>query len=244
MEKKIYRCSNVSFYTFTVRYEFPQDVYTDRSLLTNLVTEHYRSDCSDSFAYITDPDDNGLIVFDYARLESWRIQNKYLYPFPEGGTISIAGVTYDVMSGIFGLTLGKHFVMHPLLSVIHAYIHVLGPYTEYDRKLYFHSASGFRESWVSTSVLRNKTLAQDPIVARTAFVLSPGERLGQSTVEVMTDDGVLIYSLSPQTAIACWNSRKPFTNENQHILEMVSMRTPSITPYGVSDIWSKRYHRI
>lgn len=79
---------------------------TNRSLLTNIITESYRDDCSDSFAYITDANDHGLIVFNFARLESWRIENQYFYPFPGAGALTIANVTNDVMSGIFGLALG------------------------------------------------------------------------------------------------------------------------------------------
>lgn len=71
------------------------------------------------------------------------------------------------------------------------------------------------------------TMATDPVVGRTAFVLSPGERAGQSTLEVMTDDGILIYSVAPMNAIACWNSRTPFTIENQYIIDRVSVNNAS-----------------
>lgn len=91
----------------TVRYEFPKDVYTDRSLLLTIVVEHYRKDCSDSFAYIADSLDFGLVIFDYEKRESWRIVNQYFYPFPGAGVITIDRVTFDDVAGLFGLALGK-----------------------------------------------------------------------------------------------------------------------------------------
>lgn len=97
-----------------------------------------------------------------------------------------------------------------------------GPSTEANRKLYFHSFASVRESWVPLSVLKNQTLAQNKEIARSAYVLSPGQRAGQSTVQVMTEDGILIYPILTINAIACWNSKTPFTIENQHILERVS----------------------
>lgn len=98
-----------------------------------------------------------------------------------------------------------------------------GPPTDRERKLYFHSFASVRESWVPLSVLKNQEIAQDAVVARTAFVLSPGQRAAQGNLEVMTDDGILIYSQIPLNAIACWNSRTPYTIENQHILERVRL---------------------
>lgn len=70
--------------------------------------------------------------------------------------------------------------------------------------------------------MKNKTTAQDPVVGRTAFVVSPGQRAGQSTVEAITDNGILIYALLPQNALACWNINKPFTIENQNIVDKVT----------------------
>jgi len=35
----------------------------------------------------------------------------------------------------------------------------------------------------------------------------------------MDDNGVLFYNLIDQNAIGCWNSRRPFTRENQGVLD-------------------------
>lgn len=98
---------------------------------------------------------------------------------------------------------------------------VSGPPTDNPRKLFFHSLASVRESWVPTTVLRNRTLIENASLARSEFFISEDVREGQSIQEVMTDDGILIYSLLPKMAIACWNSAKPFKKENQHIIYQV-----------------------
>lgn len=81
--------------------------------------------------------------------------------------------------------------------------------------------ASLRESWVPTEVLRNQTLVQDATMARSQFFISEDVREGQSLGEVMTDDGILIYTVLPKMAIACWNSAHPFKKENQHIIYQV-----------------------
>jgi len=40
-----------------------------------------------------------------------------------------------------------------------------------------------------------------------------------TTAQLMDDNGVLFYNLIDQNAIGCWNSRRPFTRENQGVLD-------------------------
>lgn len=94
----------------------------------------------------------------------------------------------------------------------------IGPPTDPHRKLYFHSLASVRESWVSTSFLRNSSLVSNPHYLRREFQISDDVREGQTTLEVMTDDGILIYGVLPKSAISCWNSATPFKKENLHII--------------------------
>jgi hypothetical protein len=92
----------------------------------------------------------------------------------------------------------------------------VGPWTKNGRKLYFHSFASMRESWVDTSILQNKSLFQQGLVDGTnKFFVSPEIRKTQSSVEVMTCDGVLIYA-SMDSSLSCWNSRNALTIENTH----------------------------
>ena len=88
-----------------MRYEFPKSVLLCDSFLVTIITESNKSDCSDSFAYIADPTGFQLIVFDYAKKESWSVNNKLFYPYPDEGTLTISGVTFVEMDGIFGMAI-------------------------------------------------------------------------------------------------------------------------------------------
>lgn len=91
---------------------------------------------------------------------------------------------------------------------------VLGPVKENNRKLYFHSFASTRESWVYTNVLQNKSIFQNGLIDGSgSFFVSSEVRDTQSSVEVMTDDGILIYA-SMDNRLFCWNSQDPFTTKN------------------------------
>lgn len=96
---------------------------------------------------------------------------------------------------------------------------VSGPPTVPDRQLYFHSFSSTRESRVPTRILKNATLANQQY---SEFTISEEVREGQTSLEVMTDDGILIYAVVTRTAISCWNSATTFTRGNLHIVYEVS----------------------
>lgn len=183
--------------TLIARYEFPDGTINDRSNLITLVTESYQDDCLDSIAYIADVNAYGLVVFDLPQRNSWRVDYNYFYPSQHAGTVTVAGTTFDLMDGVFGIALG--------------------PGDAYNRRLYFHSLASFRESWIPVSVLKNTTAVQNSDFLRTQMALSEEARTGQSSLEVMTSDGILLFSDLPKLAIMCWNSNTPFKRQNIHV---------------------------
>ena len=92
----------------SVRYEFPDGTITDQSALITLITESYKSDCLDSIAYIADTNAYALIVFDMAQRTSWRVNSPYFHPFPHKATMYSNGVVFELMDGIFGITLSEY----------------------------------------------------------------------------------------------------------------------------------------
>lgn len=89
-----------------------------------------------------------------------------------------------------------------------------GPVVKNNRKLYFHSFASARESWVFTNVLQNKSIFQNGLIDGSGtFFVSSEVRETQSSVEVMTDNGILIYA-SMDNSLSCWNSQDPFTANN------------------------------
>lgn len=94
------------------RYILPLDQYKIGSSLLNTLLVDVRdptpgtvNTCPNSFAYIGDVTGFGLIVYDLQQNRSWRAQNKYLYSAPHSGTHTVAGESFDLMDGIFGVSL-------------------------------------------------------------------------------------------------------------------------------------------
>lgn len=91
-----------------------------------------------------------------------------------------------------------------------------------DRTLYFHSLASIHESWVSTSVIRNKSLfIEDSAAAPRSFHIFKETRKSQSAAEDMTQSGILFYGLVEENAVACWNSHLPFKKDNLEIVAKV-----------------------
>jgi hypothetical protein len=180
------------------RYEFPDGVVTAASSLTTTVTDSRSDNCRDSVAYIADLNASGLVVFDLVRRTSWRITHNFFYPYPRHGTFTISGTSFDLMDGVFGMSLG--------------------PLRNGDRMLYFHSLASLRQSWVPTSVLRNEQLIAQRDQFRTYFSVSGEFREGQCSLEVMTDDGIMIYNDLRLNALMCWNTATAPIKENTQLI--------------------------
>lgn len=61
--------------------------------------------CRDTMAYIADVLAFGVMVYDFRQNRSWRTQNKLFYSDPDFGTHTVAGESFDLMDGVFGLAL-------------------------------------------------------------------------------------------------------------------------------------------
>lgn len=179
-------------------YKFPSSQVKDVSLFTNIEVEIEDSKGRNTFAYITDTTAYKLIVYDFKNDESWVVDQAYFYPYPNKAHFKIKGVNFDLMDGILGLALG--------------------PIIKNDRKLYFHAFASVRESWVNTNTLKNRSLFQNGLIDGSGtFFLSSEVRETQSSVEVMTDNGVLIFA-SMDSSLGCWNSQDPFNTKNIHTI--------------------------
>lgn len=61
--------------------------------------------CADTMVYIADVDGFGIVVYNNQEHTAWRFENKLTYPNPDYGTFTIAGESFDLMDGIFGMAL-------------------------------------------------------------------------------------------------------------------------------------------
>lgn len=53
------------------------------------------------------------------------------------------------------------------------------------------------------------------------FSLSEEFREGQSSLEVMTDDGIMIYNDLLSNSLVCWNTKLSAVKENTHVIYQV-----------------------
>lgn len=100
---------NLDTDTLIHRYRFPENQFKSgvSLFLTPVldVKDPPPGRCLDTKVYIADVTGFGLIVYDSRANRSWRVQNKLFYPNPNYGTHTIAGESFDLMDGIFGLAL-------------------------------------------------------------------------------------------------------------------------------------------
>ncbi|XP_054257090.1 protein yellow-like [Macrosteles quadrilineatus] len=208
--------------TLIKRYKIPDSDLDHRNLLLNIAVDTRTPDCSDAFAYISDAVSYKLIVYDSAKDKSWRASGDFFGPYEEALKFHTADKHYKLNFGMFGLALG------PLRN-------------NGDRTLYFHSLTSVKESWVTTSVLRNSQLfLEDPDGAADSFHEFNATRSSQSAAEDMSDCGIMLYSLVGDNAIGCWNSRLPFEEENMDIVAKDDERLQfqsGLKIYG-DDVWT------
>ncbi|VVC35639.1 Hypothetical protein CINCED_3A006747 [Cinara cedri] len=172
-------------------YKFPPSQVKELSLFTNIEVDIRDPKGRNTFAYIADTTAYKLVVYDFKNDDSWVVDQAYFYPYPNKAHFKINGVNFDLMDGVIGLALD--------------------PIIKNNRKLFFHSFASTRESWVYTSTLQNKSLFENGLIDGSGrFFVSSEVREVQSSVEVMTNNGVLIYA-SMDNRLVCWNSQDPFT---------------------------------
>lgn len=76
-------------------------------------------------------------------------------------------------------------------------------------------------------MLQNKSMFQTGLIDGTdVFFVSEVARVSQSTVEVMTDGGILI-STSMDNSLVCWNNQDPFeTNKLNVVYKVIKINIP------------------
>ncbi|XP_063230613.1 protein yellow-like [Bacillus rossius redtenbacheri] len=178
------------------RYRIPPENLREGSLLINIAVElPHRGSCRGAVAYLADVTQHGLVVYDVSQSRSWRVSSSFFQPSPPATHFTVAGESFTLQDGLFGLALG--------------------PVVRGDRTLYFHSLASYREVWVRTSLLRNQSLfAANTSAAAGLFTQSPGERSSQTAATAMSRRGVLFFSPLANTSLNCWNSRLPYTSSN------------------------------
>lgn len=154
--------------------------------------------CRDTKVYLADVRGFGLVVYDLTVNRSWRVTNKRFFPTPTYGTYTIAGESFDLMDGVFGVTVSKK----------------RGFSDRSERYLYFHSLASMEENRVPLRIIDNESLWQNITDSNTNDFKSIGVRGTQSTSETFDMNGNLFFGLVNPIAIACWDSDMPYNPRN------------------------------
>ncbi|VVC35640.1 Six-bladed beta-propeller, TolB-like,Major royal jelly protein/protein yellow [Cinara cedri] len=206
------------------RFVIPKNQTSKDSLFTNIVVEILNDDCEDTYAYMSDVFQYGLIVYNYKEDTSRRINHPYFYPDPLYCQYSIDGIKFNWMDGIFGMCLSPE---------------------QHNRVLYFHSMSSQNEFYVPTVSLRNTTI--QPVDLIEHFVALKDSRCTrhqscQSSGMAMDTRGIMYYNLVTKGQVGCWNSNREFGPVTQGILpsSSASMSFPNdlkVDKEPVQRIW-------
>lgn len=204
------------------KYMVPDDqvLYGKAALVTPIVD--VGKTCLDTYLYVADVDQNGLVIYDLYRDHSWRVNNtrsNAFGPDEDAMNITIAGEWFDLTDGTLGMSLS------PLGYFNHRY-------------LYFNSLASYHQNYADTLSLMQSEYVE-PVIFQSNY-----KRASQAGVQATSRRGVIFFQLVQLTAIACWDIGKPFTPENvviiaqdEETLQYVSGIKVVTNRAGVEELW-------
>ncbi|XP_075973477.1 dopaminechrome tautomerase-like [Anticarsia gemmatalis] len=184
---------NLNTDTVIGRYPIPSELVLENSLITNLVVDSRDVRCRDLHVYIADAWRFGMIVFRDEDKAFWRFNHYSFYPEPLLSNYTLHGLNYQWSDGLFGMSLGR--------------VH------QGDRPLYYHSMSSSLEFVVQTSVIRDPSRVNNAVSEFKLLGDSRGAH-GQVSAAAVDRNGVMFFNLISRDSIGCWDTRKPYTNNN------------------------------
>ncbi|XP_017882858.1 major royal jelly protein 1-like [Ceratina calcarata] len=204
------------------KYVVPDDqvLYGKAALVTPIVD--VGKTCLDTYLYVADVDQNGLLIYDLYHDYSWRVNNtrgNAFGPDDDAMYITIAGEMFDLTDGTLGMSLSP-----------------IGFFDE--RYLYFNSLASFLQKFTDTYSLKQSKYIE-PIVFESNY-----KRASQAGVQATSRRGIIFFQLVQLTAVACWNIEKPFAPEyivtiaqDEEKLQYVSGIKVIVNRLGEEELW-------
>lgn len=181
--------SDVSNFCFSAILKSPQNV------------DVLPGQCENAFAYIPDLGAYSVVVYSLKDNKAWRVKHNFFHFDPLQGDYNVGGVNFQWTDGVFSLALGQ-------------------VQTDSSRPVYFHALSSTKEFMVSNLVLQNETYATSGDSYFDYKLLGDKGPNSQTTASFYDNStGVLFYSQVNKDAIGCWNTKKPFTADNQGLID-------------------------
>ncbi|XP_037820661.1 L-dopachrome tautomerase yellow-f2, partial [Lucilia sericata] len=183
------------------RFNIPKEQIKQDSFFANIIVDSDRSECNNAYAYVPDLGAYGVVVYSFRNDHSYRVKHNFFHFDPLQGDFNVGGVNFQWTDGVFGLAVGP---MNP----------------DHSKDIYFHALASTKEFKVSNHVLQNETLATSPNSYYDFKYVGDRGMNGQSTAEVYDKEtGVIFYTQVNKDAIACWNVKKPYTPDNQGLID-------------------------
>lgn len=171
---------------------------TSDSFFVDLVIDVDPNNCDNTYAYISDLSGYALVVYSWAKNDSWRITHNFFYFDPRYGNYNINGFNFQWKDGLFGLSL----------SALQ---------TDGYKILYFHAMSSIAEFSVSTEVLQDHTLEKSNDYYAFHFEGEKGPNSQGPSSVIDTNTGVDYFTQINRNGIACWDTNTEL-NPNTFIL--------------------------
>nr|ANW11469.1 LolYLWc [Bichromomyia olmeca] len=177
------------------RYEIPKNVAAKPTAFGGFAVDVNKKngDCSQTFVYITNFEENSLVVFNQKTKTSWKFTDKTFRPDKES-TFSHLGdqTTYKV--GIFGITLGDRD-------------------KKGDRPAYYIAGSSTKVYSINTKQLKTKGTKLKPKLH--------GDRGKHTDAIALAYDAkhrVIFFAESDTRQVSCWHIDMPLKPENTDVI--------------------------
>ncbi|XP_013102514.2 protein yellow isoform X2 [Stomoxys calcitrans] len=196
---------DISTHRMVHRYRLPGTVFVRNysrliTIAVDITDPPPNGKCLKAFAYIADATSFALIVYDMIHENSWRVENRFTYPSPLFSTLTVAGESFQLLDGVFGISITPEG---------------LG----LQRMLYFHSVSNDIQASVPLHVINNATNFLIPdISACLGNFTEVGKRGIQCTVSEMSPQGYLLCGFFDPIALVGWDIRTSYTAEHRFVL--------------------------
>uniref|UniRef100_C6FWF1 Yellow-related salivary protein n=1 Tax=Phlebotomus arabicus TaxID=578135 RepID=C6FWF1_9DIPT len=149
--------------------------------------------CGKTFIYITNFEENTLIVYDQEKKDSWKISHGSFKP-EHDSVLTHNGKEHKYKVGIFGITLGDRD-------------------PEGNRPAYYLGGSSTKLFEISTEYLKKKGAKFDPVRL--------GDRGPKTEAIALAYDPktkVIFFAEADTRQVSCWNTQKPLNHKNTDVI--------------------------
>ncbi|KMQ98416.1 protein yellow [Lasius niger] len=181
------------------KYTLPDEQIKQDSLYINIAVDIRNNDCGSAVAYLSDVWRYGIVVYDFFKDTTFRVEHHFFYPDPLASRYELHGIKFQWTDGIFGIALSP--------------VDIRG-----DRTLFFHPMSSFREFAVSTSVFRDKRTADRNTEEFMPVGRPRAKDYGHSSGSAIDRNGVMFFNMVTRDSVWCWDTRKEYIPQNLGVI--------------------------